>query len=40
MFNSQQKFFNETGVNLFRNTEECRDIPLTKRLAIFDRDKE
>lgn len=40
MTTSQQKIFNDSGINLFRKPSECKDLSLAKRLAVFDRTKE
>lgn len=37
---SQQKVFNDSGVNLFRKPSACQDMTLAKRLAVFERNKD
>ena len=37
---SQQKFFSDSKIDLFRKPKDCGDIKLAKRLAVFDRTKE
>jgi hypothetical protein len=36
---SEQKFFNDSKINLFRKPKDCRTTTLAKRLAVFDREK-
>lgn len=37
---SQQKYFNDSGIVLFRKPKDCKGITLSKLLAVFERNKE
>lgn len=37
---SEQKFFNDTKINLFSKPKDCKTMTLAKRLAVFDRTNE
>jgi len=37
---SEQKFFNDSKINLFTKPKDCKTMTLAKRLAVFDRTKE
>jgi retron-type reverse transcriptase len=37
---SEQKFFNDSKINLFSKPKDCKTVTLAKRLAVFDRTNE
>ena len=40
MVTSQQKIFNDSGIQLFIKPRDCKDMTLAKRLAVFERNQD